>query len=539
MKIKRLHFKNGYKRFHDLTIDLGNDPKRIIALVGPNGSGKSSVFDGLLYASYYQFKRIGNKNVRDRDYHSANGEQYDPDDIEIALVDGLFNELILSNNQKNTVFSFRSAHRFNRNIKLNKIQSVEPIDENTYGPSSTSDVDDKMVNNYGHLYAMYNKMLNTRDLRPSVARKELIDELNLSLEKCLDLTIVDIGNIESGRGTLYFTKPDQSRPFEFNVLSAGEKEVVDLLLDIYLRKESFSESIYLIDEPELHINTSIQRKLLHEINRLVGANSQIWIATHSIGFIRALQDDFREDSQVIFFDPKLNFGSDVVVLEPIKSSRSEWKNIFSTALGDLVDLVSPERIIYCEGIGHTNTLGLEQGFDATVFNNIFSKKYPDTLFVSSGGNTELDQRSSVAISILSKVFKDVEILVLKDRDLGSGKLVKQSDRLQYLKENPDYHRVLVRWEIENYLFDKEVLVKYCVENTLLFDEVAYDRYVTNIDDQDIKNNVGYIKNFCNIKTNINPDKFKINLSKVISENMTIYKELESCIFAKNSNQNKK
>ena len=49
MRIRKIQLKNGYKRFHDLTIDLGNDPKRIIALVGPNGCGKSSVFDGMLY----------------------------------------------------------------------------------------------------------------------------------------------------------------------------------------------------------------------------------------------------------------------------------------------------------------------------------------------------------------------------------------------------------------------------------------------------------------------------------------------------------
>jgi len=28
MKIKKLQLKNGYKRFHDLTIDLGDNPKR-------------------------------------------------------------------------------------------------------------------------------------------------------------------------------------------------------------------------------------------------------------------------------------------------------------------------------------------------------------------------------------------------------------------------------------------------------------------------------------------------------------------------------
>ena len=36
----------GFKRFDHLTIDLGDTPKKIIAMVGPNGCGKSSVFDG-------------------------------------------------------------------------------------------------------------------------------------------------------------------------------------------------------------------------------------------------------------------------------------------------------------------------------------------------------------------------------------------------------------------------------------------------------------------------------------------------------------
>jgi len=69
MKVKKLQLKNGYKRFHDLTIDLGTDPKRIIALVGPNGCGKSSVLDGLLFHNS-AYHSIGNKERKDHHYHS-------------------------------------------------------------------------------------------------------------------------------------------------------------------------------------------------------------------------------------------------------------------------------------------------------------------------------------------------------------------------------------------------------------------------------------------------------------------------------------
>ena len=44
MRVKKLRLKD-FKRFDDLTIDLGETPKKIVALVGPNGCGKSSIFD--------------------------------------------------------------------------------------------------------------------------------------------------------------------------------------------------------------------------------------------------------------------------------------------------------------------------------------------------------------------------------------------------------------------------------------------------------------------------------------------------------------
>ena len=42
MKIKTLHLIK-YKRFNDLRINLGDNPKKIVALVGPNGCGKSTL----------------------------------------------------------------------------------------------------------------------------------------------------------------------------------------------------------------------------------------------------------------------------------------------------------------------------------------------------------------------------------------------------------------------------------------------------------------------------------------------------------------
>lgn len=214
----------------------------------------------------------------------------------------------------------------------------------------------------------------------------------------------------------------------------------------------------------------------------------------------------------------------------MKKNRSNWKRIFNTALDDLTELISPKRIVYCEGRDLPGRNGEERGFDAKVFNEIFSEKYSDTVFVSSGGNTELDQRSEIALAILTKVFSEIEILVLKDRDISSGEKNDENDRQLYLQTNPQHHRVLKRWEIENYLFDKEILCKYCQINGLMFDEVEYDKFVTDIDNQNVKDEVGRIKNYCGITTSINAELFKLQLASIVSEDMLVFQDLEDCIF---------
>ena len=80
MKVKTVELV-GFKRFDHLTIDLGDTPKKIVAMVGPNGCGKSSVFD----AFEQELKRF-------RDHGSENENFY---------LRGLFMMIILKMNNTN------------------------------------------------------------------------------------------------------------------------------------------------------------------------------------------------------------------------------------------------------------------------------------------------------------------------------------------------------------------------------------------------------------------------------------------------------
>ena len=536
MKISKVKIKD-FKRFKDLTLDLGNTPAKIIALVGTNGCGKSSVLDAFIacgkdYGGRIRdfdtpkiFYRTNNRNVRQLisiDYLDNDGNAINSNEL-------YYNHEFYKNNRE-VIFSFRSPYRYNTELNITVTKATEPIEKNSDGAGCSLNLDSKVENNYRRLLGFYNQVMEEEDIKPSEARIKVIGLLNQSIRNCLDLEIVNLGNVERGNGTLSFKKSDSDITFSFDSLSAGEKEVVDILLDLFLRREKYENSIFLLDEPELHINTAVQRKLIIEIDKLIGDGGQIWIATHSIGFLRAFQEDLSGKCQVIHFEDNMRFASETITLTPVANNRTTWKSIFGTALDDLTGLIAPNRIIYCEGRDEPRQDGSERGLDAQVLNSIFNAEYPDTVFVSSGGNTELDQRSNIALAILGKVFPDMEIWVFKDRDMASGKLVSESDRTEYLANQDERFRVMKRWEIENYLFDEEVLRKYCVLNEKEFDEAKYKQNFTDLIDSDVKSKFSLIKSICSISTPISSDNFKINLSKLVTPDMNIYQELESCIF---------
>lgn len=514
-----------FKRFDDLTIDLGDNPRKLVVLVGPNGCGKSSVFDAFEEA----LKNYRNIGAETPDYYSKNFF-YTNDDKRTCTYNRSDAVRITTNGPAITRKSFyiRTSYRFTSKLNVTHLKKIPDILNSRDEPISSIALDQRLQTNYERLLGVLYSEFQAGDKTGNQVREELLGKVNGILGNILDIELTGLGNIIDGNGQMYFTK-GQSKDFPYANLSAGEKEVVDIILDLIVKVQEYNETVFCIDEPELHLNTAVQRKLLVEIEQLIPEDCQLWVATHSIGFLRAVQEELSEKAQVLDFSAA-DYFSGSKVIEPIRPTRTNWLRIFETALDDLVHLISPKRIVYCEGKDRPGAGNKERGFDAKVFTSIFGETHAETVFVSSGGNTELDQRSDIAIQILSKVFDELDILVLKDRDMASGRLTTEAERQTYLSNNPANHRVLRRWEIENYLFDKEVLTTYCAAEGLTFDETAYDGFVTDIENQNLKDSTARFRNFCGITTSINNEVFKLNLAGAITPEMTVYSELEGCIF---------
>ncbi len=521
MRIKRLRLK-AFKRFDDLTIDLGENPARIVALVGPNGCGKSSVFDafeeklkdvkGAIQQEpewfFHKFAFHPDATVRTNSYKKHEAIQF------------TFAEGEQSVTKKS--FHVRSAYRFTPSLNVSSISTQPPILEDHRRPHSSVAIDNRLQENYERLLGLAYDEFDRGTKTGDEVRTELLGRINVLLEEVLEVRVASIGNVRAGKGQLYFDKAD-AKDFPYQNLSSGEKEVIDIIVDLVVRGPEFNDTIYGIDEPELHLNTAIQRKLLVAIEKLIPAECQLWVATHSIGFLRALQDELAGKCAVLDFSEKSYFQGEHTI-RPIEPTRAHWQRIFSTALDDLVGLVAPERIVYCEGRPDPGAAGVEQGLDAIVYNDAFGTRYPNTLFISSGGTLEVRANGSLAIKILCKAFSGVELVLLHDRD------VRTDVERQAWITAARHHRMLVRRELENYIFDFDVLNAYCKSQDLVLDRAKYDAIVTDIAMQDLKagQTTALLKKLCGKASMPNAD-FKQAVAAYI-RNTVAFDELEAAVF---------
>ena len=191
-------------------------------------------------------------------------------------------------------------------------------------------------------------------------------------------------------GDLFEFDKGTSERFTYQNLASGEKAALDLLLDVIVTKTEDDETIVCIDEPEAHIHTKLQGQLLEELYNLISDNSQLWIATHSIGMVRKAQDLWREDPDSVAF---LDFGNhnfdEQVTLKPITPDPDFWSNTYEVALGDSAQLVLTEWTVFCEG----------EKFDADCYKNIFGSHHPEVCFISLEGRGNVEK----SIEVLNRV----------------------------------------------------------------------------------------------------------------------------------------
>ena len=152
----------------------------------------------------------------------------------------------------------------------------------------------------------------------------------------------------------------------------------------------------------------------------------------------------RRNEGVVFLDFSEHDFDQKVRISPRGPDRSFWQTTYQVALDDLVDLIAPDNIVLCEGDKNK----ADKGFDAKCYNLIFSETHSDTLFISRGGSSDVEHSEDL-IAILRAVAQGSTVWRVIDRED-----MTEVARQEKIGEGI---RVLRRREIENYLYDPEVL----------------------------------------------------------------------------------
>jgi hypothetical protein len=286
------------------------------------------------------------------------------------------------------------------------------------------------------------------------------------------------------------------------------------------------------------MNTKIQAKLLKELYRLLPQRCQLLIATHSIGMMREAFDLHKANpGEVAFLNfSDINFDERVVV-EPAKINRKLWKEVFSIAIDDMVDLLIPKHIILCEGNMATPTSRRNTEFDAKIYRIVFGDSHPDTEFISLGGASEVANGELVMSTVLRQITRGISMSSLIDRDDRSEIEVEE------LRSKGT--KVLKRRDLENYLWDDEILLKFCElcgkpeshanilaeKHKLLSEATENGKH-----HDDIKNITGGLYSFLKRELSItqrgnNKEAFSEGeLAPLVTFETTVYKELEVEVF---------
>jgi predicted ATPase len=490
MHIKSISIQN-FKSLKKLEID--NLPK-LVVIAGPNGTGKSSVLDAINVwkqaVRKYQTNNWFNNNqiaklIRKGETYSKIEIEivYSEDDVRYLESLGQRNNVKINDKEKVFVriesngsfrvegarsnalyyllsypdrenypnagiFDYYGPHRFLPSKEFTSFNTniLKPEQEQRRRIQPSFKIQRKSDVLKDYLY-----MLNQQDLQWFAnKRKELGNEGQINLDNAPN-SFEEIRNlIKELLPHLKFkeVKQDSTIKFLFEVpggssvdldeLSSGEKEVLSLFLEI--DRMQLKNSIILIDEPELHLNQSVESRIVPFVQKNIVSKSdnQVFIVSHSPGILAGTPDE-----NLYRINYNKNGNNQISKITTDDDRINTLKNI----VGDLGVFTTSDRFIFLEG---TNS---SQSFDKEILETLFPKLKNEVSFIPSGSYLNVELVSKKVQHILEEDIPFGNFYAIRDRDRLTD------EKIQKLETDIPNLKVWPRCMIENFFLDSEILKK--------------------------------------------------------------------------------
>jgi predicted ATPase len=439
-----------FKRFTDLTVQGIPEAARLVMLAGPNGSGKSSFFDALYTWHRHSWRKSGQW---DATYHRKSApslkKNWTGNDVSVVFHEGNPD----NERERKKALYFRSAYRNEPEFQLSQLRrSGELLDHTRFN---------RMIDNDAAVSLNYQRLASKAfsDAFENAPGQTTFDEFRESTIGVIrdsfrrlfpDVELNSLGDPLTN-GTFRFTK-GVSAGFLFKNLSGGEKAAFDMILDLVVARREYDNTVFCIDEPELHMNMRLQAELLSVLFDLIPTKGQLMLATHSIGMMRRAREiETSSPGSVAFLDFGERDFDQPQTVEPIAPTRAFWQRAYAVALDDLSTLIAPNRVVICEGSPRVPKGSRNQSHDARCYDPIFEEEFPETRFISGGNASDVATDRFVLTEALGTLLEGMEVVRLIDRDDRS-----EAEIADELKRRV---KVLSRRNLESFLFDDEVLTE--------------------------------------------------------------------------------
>ncbi len=365
MFIDRLRLKN-FKRFTDLVIDLSglHAPPKLVLLIGANGSGKTCVFDA--------FEWLSRTKSASSNYDSAYYRKIEGQDVvgEIEFIGGALLRRVndtaeLSGALPYNYFYGRSAFRhlpqLTRASVGGRASLLETDDDR---PRLYIQLDQRFENDVDILAErIVQEIFIDGRYDAEEIRNRYIQPINEALSRIFktdpatSLTLQALFPPLQNKPARISFRKGQSE-IDYDLLSSGEKEVINILINLFVRKGSFLDTVYFIDELDVHLNTALQYDLLKEVTEnWIPDGCQLWTASHSLGFIHYARES--ERAAVLDFD-LLDFDVPHTITPQLKEATEIYEIAVPAEV--LPNLFKDKQIVLCENKNDSlyQLLGLRQ-----------------------------------------------------------------------------------------------------------------------------------------------------------------------------------
>jgi len=215
-----------------------------------------------------------------------------------------------------------------------------------------------------------------------------------------------------------------SATHDVDFLSSGEKEILMTYTEIL--KLKLTGSIILFDEPDLHLNAALERKVIGSLNQIVRENNQVWIVTHSLEIIGTVPI---KNLYKMSLNPKEKNNQ----IE-LCSEKKDVFEIFKDLGASIGTQLISDKIVYVEGPSDIQVL------------NTFYEEFGDKLsFIETKGVKGITGLSHVITSLLEKAAKFDSFLMIRDRDF-----LTEEERQQIISKYNGRVHVWNKRNLENF-----------------------------------------------------------------------------------------